>query len=67
MESSPRHSPQAARAGRRTDFAIAAVLLALAFLAYLRTMRPTFGWGDASELVTAAYFLGVGHSPGYPA
>ena len=29
-------------------------------------MRPTFGWGDSSELITAAYYLGVGHSPGYP-
>jgi hypothetical protein len=29
-------------------------------------MRPTFGWGDSSELITAAYHLGVGHSPGYP-
>lgn len=66
MESSPRHSPEAPRAGRRIDFAIAAVLLVIAFPAYLRTMRPTFGWGDTSELVTSAYFLAVGHSPGYP-
>ena len=51
---------------RPRDAVIAGGLSLLALLAYLRTMRPTFGWGDSSELITAAYHLGVGHSPGYP-
>jgi len=48
------------------DAAIVAALILITLAAYIRTMRPTFGWGDSSELITAAYFLGVGHSPGYP-
>jgi uncharacterized membrane protein len=54
--------------GRRrwAEAALCAVLLVIPLLGYLRTMRPTFGWGDSSELTTAAYFLGNGHSPGYP-
>lgn len=54
--------------GRRrwADAALCALLLVIPLLGYLRTMRPTFGWGDSSELTTAAYFLGNGHSPGYP-
>jgi len=51
---------------RRLDAALAAAVGFVSLLAYLRTMRPTFGWGDSSELITAAYHLGVGHSPGYP-
>jgi hypothetical protein len=41
-------------------------LFALALAGYARTLRPTFGWGDSSELAIAVRFLGVGHSPGYP-
>ncbi len=51
---------------RGIDVAVCLVLVIVALAAYLRTMRPTFGWGDSSELITAAYFLGVGHAPGYP-
>jgi hypothetical protein len=54
------------RGGRRVDAAICGFVFTVALVAYLRTMRPTFGWGDSSELITAAYHLGVGHSPGYP-
>ncbi len=55
------------RAQRRAiDAALASGLMVLSLLGYLATMRPTFGWGDSSELITAAYHLGVGHSPGYP-
>lgn len=52
--------------GWRADLALSGLAGTLALAAYLRTMRPSFGWGDSSELTTAAYFLGVGHSPGYP-
>jgi hypothetical protein len=48
------------------DIVLCLCLFLIALAAYLRTMRPTFGWGDPSELITAAYYLGVGHSPGYP-
>ncbi len=51
---------------RRLDAIICFSLGFIALLGYLRTMRPTFGWGDSSELITAAYHLGIGHSPGYP-
>jgi len=51
---------------RVLDLALSLIVFLLALAGYLRTMRPTFGWGDSSELVTAAYYLGVGHSPGYP-
>lgn len=51
---------------KRLDLVIAAALFAASFCVYLRTMRPSFGWGDSAELTTAAYHLGIGHSPGYP-
>jgi len=59
---------EAPRLSRRRglDLALSLIVFLLALAGYLRTMRPTFGWGDSSELVTAAYYLGVGHSPGYP-
>jgi len=51
---------------RGLDLVLSLIVFLLALAGYLRTMRPTFGWGDSSELTTAAYYLGVGHSPGYP-
>ncbi len=57
--------PQARRA-RRIDLALAAALGLVCLAVYLRTMRLTVGWMDSAELTTAAYFLGIGHSPGYP-
>jgi hypothetical protein len=51
---------------KRPDWLWAGLLFAGSLTVYLRTLRPSFGWGDASELTTAAYFLGIGHSPGYP-
>jgi hypothetical protein len=62
--SAPRARRPAVR--RWLDVALCLLLFATALLAYLRTMRPTFGWGDSSELITAAYHLGVGHPPGCP-
>ncbi|NIM04332.1 MAG: DUF2723 domain-containing protein [Armatimonadetes bacterium] len=50
----------------RLDWTLAGLLFLGSFAVYLQTMRPSFGWGDSSELITAAYHLGVGHSPGYP-
>jgi len=50
----------------RIDFLLAGGLFVGSFFVYLQTLRPSFGWGDSSELTTAAYHLGIGHSPGYP-
>jgi len=47
-------------------WALALLLLAISAAGYLRTLRPTFGWLDSSELATAACCLGIGHNPGYP-
>jgi len=38
----------------------------VAAVAYYLTLCPTVFVGDSGELVTAAYFLGIPHSPGYP-
>lgn len=59
-------APAVSTTRRHLDAALAVLVGGIALALYLRTMSRTFGWGDASELTTAAYFLGVGHSPGYP-
>jgi len=51
---------------RGLDALLCSSVILISLLGYLRTLRPTFGWGDSSELITATYYLGVGHSPGYP-
>ena len=33
---------------------------------YLRTTAPTISAADSGELITAAWFMGVPHQPGYP-
>ncbi len=69
MDAAARPSGSEARSTekrRGLEAALCLGLLLISLLGYLRTMRPTFGWGDSSELITAAYHLGVGHSPGYP-
>lgn len=38
----------------------------LAAYAYYSTLCPTIFVGDSGELTTAAYHLGIPHSPGYP-
>ncbi|MFA5113194.1 MAG: DUF2723 domain-containing protein [Candidatus Margulisiibacteriota bacterium] len=45
-----------------------AVLLVfcLTFAVYLLTLCPTVAPRDSGELITAAYTLGIPHSPGYP-
>ena len=47
-------------------WALPCLLFAAAAAMYVRTMRPSFDWLDNSELITAAYHLGIGHTPGYP-
>lgn len=36
------------------------------FVAYLLTLAPTVTLEDSGEFITAAYWLGVPHAPGYP-
>ena len=50
----------------KIDAIFAAVAFLFTFLLYLFTLTPSLSAGDNGELTTAAYFLGVGHAPGYP-
>ncbi|KAM6311489.1 protein O-mannosyl-transferase TMEM260 [Aegotheles albertisi] len=54
-----------ARAGPGAGGAAGAVGAAVAAL-YAVTLPPALPGGDAGELITAAYELGVAHPPGYP-
>ena len=48
------------------DIIFSSVAFLFTFLLYLFTLTPSLSAGDNGELTTAAYFLGVGHAPGYP-
>ncbi len=50
----------------KIDAIFAAVAFLFTFFLYLFTLTPSLSAGDNGELTTAAYFLGVGHAPGYP-
>ena len=50
---------------REQYFFLPATLLLAAYV-YFRTLCPTVYVGDSGELTTAAWFLGIPHSPGYP-
>ena len=50
----------------KIDFIFASIAFLFTFLLYLFTLTPSLSAGDNGELTTAAYFLGVGHAPGYP-
>ena len=45
-------------------FPLLAVLITYGI--YLRTTAPTISAADSGELITAAWFMGVPHQPGYP-
>lgn len=51
---------------KRADTALAALLCVAALCVYLKTLCPSFYWGDSAELATAAYTLGIPHPTGYP-
>ncbi|HOK08666.1 MAG TPA: DUF2723 domain-containing protein [Candidatus Hydrogenedens sp.] len=38
----------------------------ISFFTYLLTLAPTVTAEDSGELITASYFLGIPHPPGYP-
>eukprot|EP00960_Hanusia_phi_P031351 749242-Hanusia_phi.AAC.7 len=46
--------------------AVPVIISSFLFLLYTRTLYPTVAGGDSGELITAAFFLGVPHPPGYP-
>ncbi|MBW5395799.1 glycosyltransferase family 117 protein, partial [Brachyspira hampsonii] len=50
----------------KIDAIFAAIAFLFTFFLYLFTLTPSLSAGDNGELTTAAYFLGVGHAPGYP-
>ncbi|WIH80558.1 glycosyltransferase family 117 protein [Brachyspira pilosicoli] len=50
----------------KIDVIFSSVAFLFTFLLYLFTLTPSLSAGDNGELTTAAYFLGVGHAPGYP-
>lgn len=50
----------------KIDFVLAAIAFLLTLITYTLTLTPSLSAGDNGELTTAAYFLGVGHAPGYP-
>ncbi len=44
----------------------AIILFSLLILIYLFSLNPILPSGDAGGLITASYFLGIAHPPGYP-
>ena len=48
------------------DSVLALGLGIIAFLVYAVQLAPTVTGEDSGELITAAYFLGIAHPPGYP-
>jgi hypothetical protein len=62
----PRRTAEAGAIARRLLERPALLAAAVALLAYLPTLAPTVFLLDSAELTTAAYSLGLVHSPGYP-
>jgi len=52
--------------GTKKENILAGLVFLLTFSTYLLTLCPTVSTGDSGELISAAYTLGVPHSPGYP-
>ena len=50
----------------RTGVAIPAIVLILSLFVYLSALCPGISLGDAGELISASYTLGIAHPPGYP-
>ena len=54
------------RAYFRTTVTVPAAVLIISLIAYLSALCPGISLGDAGELVSASYTLGIAHPPGYP-
>ena len=52
--------------GAKKENLLGGLVFLLTFSTYLLTLCPTVSTGDSGELISAAYTLGVPHSPGYP-
>ncbi|HQY26405.1 MAG TPA: DUF2723 domain-containing protein, partial [Thermoflexales bacterium] len=59
-------SDPTARAERRLDLAVGAVVFAAALVLYAVTLRGDVQAADAGELQIAAWTLSIPHPPGYP-
>lgn len=51
---------------KKASYLCALIVFGVALAIYSRTLAPTVTPVDSGELVTAARFLGVAHSPGFP-
>ena len=52
--------------GIKEQYFFLPLTIILAAVAYFLTLCPTVFIGDSGELASAAYYLGIPHSPGYP-
>ena len=50
----------------KVDIIYGGLAFLFTIILYTLTLTPSLSAGDNGELTTAAYFLGVGHAPGYP-
>lgn len=48
------------------NYVIGIFVFLFPFFVYLSTLAPTVTAEDSGELITASYFLGIPHPPGYP-
>src|SRR5262245_37255066 len=53
-------------AASRLAFIVTALAGVIPLTVYVATLTPTVAGGDAGEMITVAYLLGVAHPPGYP-
>ena len=51
---------------RNKNVLLVPLVFGISFAVYFITLCPAVYTGDSGELITAAYVLGVPHSPGYP-
>ena len=51
---------------QKIDFIFAGIAFFVALFTYYLTMTPSVAAGDAGELTSALFFLGVAHPSGYP-
>jgi len=62
----PRPTAPLISEGTREQWFFLPLTILLCVVAYWLTICPTVYVGDSGELTTAAYHLGIPHSPGYP-
>jgi len=65
-QSKPRPTAPLISEGTREQWVFLPLTIILCAAAYWLTLCPTVYVGDSGELSTAAYYLGIPHSPSYP-